>query len=266
MPAVVECGEVWESHTEEISYSALIIKDGGDYYHARSLDRLKVLEGGFLSAAHIDLDKLDKTVIPVQDIWPSLEPDLTCATEEQIRNVDNYIKRPSLLHYALGSPAFHAKDLILKEARICEILLSSPHPNIVEYHGVVEEEGLIHGLCFEKLPRTLSQCMGLSFAAEYDMENIDVEKCLSGMADGIAHLHSLGLVHNDINPGNIMLRDGFTPVIIDFDSCEWEGHISLRRWALVGSSETRERLAGIREDREGVTGSKADWRASSDWR
>jgi len=148
---------------------------------------------------------------------------LTGATKEQISNVDNYIKKPSLLDYALESPGYRAKDLILKEARICEILLSKPHPNIVDYHGVVEEGGLIRGLCFVKLPRTLSQCMGLSFAAEFDMGNIDVEKCLSGIAGRIAHLHSLGLVHNDINLGNIMLRDDSTPVIIDFDSCEWEG-------------------------------------------
>jgi serine/threonine protein kinase len=35
-------------------------------------------------------------------------------------------------------------------------------------------------------------------------------------------MHKLGLVHNDLNPSNIMM-DGDNPVIIDFDSCKREG-------------------------------------------
>ena len=39
---------------------------------------------------------------------------------------------------------------------------------------------------------------------------------------GIQHLHSLGLIHCDLNPMNIVM-DGNTPVIIDFDSCQRKG-------------------------------------------
>jgi serine/threonine protein kinase len=35
-------------------------------------------------------------------------------------------------------------------------------------------------------------------------------------------MHDLGLVHNDLNPSNIIM-DGDNPVIIDFDSCKREG-------------------------------------------
>lgn len=43
---------------------------------------------------------------------------------------------------------------------------------------------------------------------------------------GIRHLHSLGIIHNDINPANMMFDtcNGNTPVIIDFDSCRPKGH------------------------------------------
>ena len=51
----------------------------------------------------------------------------------------------------------------------------------------------------------------------------DVESCLNGVEEGIRHLHSLRLVHNDINPANIMLADNATPVIIDFGSCRANG-------------------------------------------
>ena len=49
---------------------------------------------------------------------------------------------------------------------------------------------------------------------------LDRNVILSGIAKGLQFLHdTLGLVHNDINPTNIMLDDNGHPVIIDFDSC-----------------------------------------------
>lgn len=46
----------------------------------------------------------------------------------------------------------------------------------------------------------------------------DYNAVLAGVESGIRHLHSLGLVHNDINPSNIMFKGGEL-VIIDFGSC-----------------------------------------------
>lgn len=40
---------------------------------------------------------------------------------------------------------------------------------------------------------------------------------------GLNWLHSLGLVHDDINPKNIMLDDDGHAIIIDFDSCASSG-------------------------------------------
>lgn len=51
---------------------------------------------------------------------------------------------------------------------------------------------------------------------------LDVDKCMRGIEDGVQHLHGLGLIHNDLNPSNIMM-DGGNAVIIDFDSCKVEG-------------------------------------------
>ena len=54
-------------------------------------------------------------------------------------------------------------------------------------------------------------------------------KCgLEGILAAIKHDHSLGIVHNDINPANIMLDgDGTLIIIINFDSCRYIGE-SLR--------------------------------------
>ena len=49
---------------------------------------------------------------------------------------------------------------------------------------------------------------------------MDRDVIVSGIAKGLQFLHdTLGLVHNDINPTNIMPNDQGHPVIIDFDSC-----------------------------------------------
>jgi serine/threonine protein kinase len=50
----------------------------------------------------------------------------------------------------------------------------------------------------------------------------DYSHVLAGVESGIRHLHALGLVHNDINPSNIML-DGDEGIIIDFGSCRRVG-------------------------------------------
>lgn len=50
-----------------------------------------------------------------------------------------------------------------------------------------------------------------------------MKSALEGILAAIKHLHSLGLVHNDINPANIMLDDDGTFILIDFDSCRAVG-------------------------------------------
>jgi serine/threonine protein kinase len=52
----------------------------------------------------------------------------------------------------------------------------------------------------------------------------DKSLCLRGIEDGVRHMHSLGLVHNDLNLSNIMM-DGNRPVVINFDSCKREGDV-----------------------------------------
>lgn len=51
------------------------------------------------------------------------------------------------------------------------------------------------------------------------LESIDRNSFVAGIESAIAHLHSLGLAHNDLNPANIMLGKSKEPILIDFDSC-----------------------------------------------
>jgi serine/threonine protein kinase len=50
-------------------------------------------------------------------------------------------------------------------------------------------------------------------------EQLDKARFFAALESAIDYLHSLGLAHNDINPGNIMVKDEM-PVLIDFGSCQ----------------------------------------------
>ncbi|KAL2190332.1 hypothetical protein L209DRAFT_770246 [Thermothelomyces heterothallicus CBS 203.75] len=112
-----------------------------------------------------------------------------------------HIKKPRLISYdriRLGSQPNQIAESVLFEAAVCEFLKLHPHPNIATYLGCQVSDGRITGLCF------------------------DYSSLLAGIESGIKHLHALGLVHNDINPSNIML-DGDEAVIIAFGSCRPAG-------------------------------------------
>lgn len=59
----------------------------------------------------------------------------------------------------------------------------------------------------------------------YELEGTLSEERLRGLLspilEGLEQVHSAGLLHCDIKPGNIMLRDGRTPVLIDFGAAQF---------------------------------------------
>lgn len=48
---------------------------------------------------------------------------------------------------------------------------------------------------------------------------------MQGVRDGVAHLHSLGLVHGDLNLASVMVEGGGPVAVINFDSCRREGKV-----------------------------------------
>ena len=151
------------------------------------------------------------TRIPVDQIWPLVDPKFTRAPDPL--PPASYVKRPRLLYYGLDDPDYSRP--ILAEVEACELLRLHPHANGARYLGCIVREGRIRGLAFAKYSVTLSQMLK-------DGTYFDRSRCLRGIEAGVRHMHDLGLVHNDLNPSNIMM-DGEEAVIIDFDSCKREG-------------------------------------------
>jgi serine/threonine protein kinase len=189
-------------------FTHVILHDDNDYYSAQVPKRPIRHEDISKICSHPSLRK-----IPLEHIWPKMENELTICADPEIPGV--YIKRPRLTGYN-GSACLSL--WLLQEARICELVVKSPHQNVAQYLGCVVENDRITGLCFEKYEETLEDRL-------LDGRSVNIEDCLLQISAGLDHLHSLDIVHNDMRLDNVMFktRDDDVPVIIDFDSCAIRG-------------------------------------------
>jgi serine/threonine protein kinase len=228
---ICQRGQAWiEKDGElEFDFTKLILRSpDDDFFWATTKDRVG-------ESTFVDLDRLVKTRIPSDSIWPRFSADFFCAPDPL--PLDCYVKEPNLLDYGDTLASTQMSSQILHEIRICELLRLHPHPNIVTYEGCVVRSGHIRGLCFSRCRMTLAQRLS-------DAPDFDKNLCFQGIERGIHHLHTLGLVHNDINPTNIMMDVNDNPCIIDFDSCQFQGQKlglkgGTRGWTKEGEAYAR---------------------------
>jgi serine/threonine protein kinase len=205
----------------EFSYVRLFVQQDGVLYTGKWWDR-------FLAPKALE-DLHDIKEVPTKDRGPVVDPTWSAA-EVDLTSSAIYLKTPGLLAYI--NPNLETQ--IAREIGICEILRKNPHPNITTYYGYQETNSRVSALCFKRYkcslleavnPRHLSKAAFRSTARELVKENM--KSGLEEILNAIKHLHSLGLVYNDITPANIMLDDDGTLILIDFDSCRYIGE-SLR--------------------------------------
>lgn len=150
-----------------------------------------------------------------QDIYPTIPADthLTLAPEG-LSASSVYVKRPGLQWYEEMIGTDYLPKAVLDETMVMEQISQSPHENIIRYYGCRVRRGYITSIVLERLDQTLSQYVTTS-----DFQELDKVKFFESLKSAVEHLHTLGLAHNDINPDNIMVKNG-SPVLIDFDSCQ----------------------------------------------
>ena len=207
---VCEQNEAFVQEDRELvfSHTKVILRKGDQYYYATTRNRYR-------TTSEVVPGSLKLHPIPTSKIWPQFKKGFTVAPKPLPPGC--YVKQPSLLHYGDTKASTEQSSLLLQEARVCETLKKRPHPNIAQYLGcIVSNDGRIKGLCFVKYG------VNLFDRVNKDTRPFDGDLCSRRIEDGIQHLHSLGLIHCDINPTNIMM-DGDNPVIVDFDSCRQEG-------------------------------------------
>ncbi|KAL2783830.1 kinase-like domain-containing protein [Aspergillus keveii] len=224
---VIQCSEYFGRGDEPVAfqYSRIIFQRDGLLYEGRSTSRYR----SKTDVKEEDLYKI--TAIAVENLHPDYERNFTKACN-YLETDEWYVKRLNLSHYDLQNPD-RLKGQTIEEVKTCEYLKERPHPNIAVYHGCEVKDGKITGLCFQRYGETLMERVN---PMKYNKQRFPVEvgggisphiehieRWLDNIKGGILHLHSLGIIHNDINPSNIMF-DGDTPVIIDFGSCRPRGH------------------------------------------
>ncbi|KAG5990451.1 hypothetical protein E4U52_004561 [Claviceps spartinae] len=184
---VLKCTTFWveKDREDEFDFTKIIIRGPNrDFYYAISQDR-------FGDSSEINLDNLNKISINTDSIWPRYSDRFLRAPPPVPE--DSHVKETNLSFYQEcpeGKEEMPLSDLVLHEIEAYELLRRHPHPNIVEYRVCVVED------------------VGTPF---------DKDRCLDGIERGIRHLHSLGIVHNDLKPDNVMFDELDRPVIIDFD-------------------------------------------------
>lgn len=92
-----------------------------------------------------------------------------------------------------------------------KIKINGEHKNICKYYGCIVKNNIVESIVIKKYDHCL---MNIEKITYNQRENIIKE-----LKEGVSFLHSINIIHGDINPYNIMLDDFMNPIIIDFDSC-----------------------------------------------
>lgn len=219
-PEILEINEAFETINGSFGFAGTLVvyRMNCQLYHG-------MLRARYYPSTVVNPEDLtDVNQIPSSAYSPLYSTDLTRAHDPLPKDI--HVKRPRLNSYDRISQSPQPNTIaesLLAEAKVCELLMQHPHPNIAIYHGCQVSGDRITGLCFKKYSHTLMKEVNpgalMKRQARSTRQTIkDYSVVLAGVESGIRHLHSLGLVHNDINPSNIMF-DGDKLVIIDFGSC-----------------------------------------------
>lgn len=115
-------------------------------------------------------------------------------------------------------------DHFCREARI---LAGLCHPGVVQVHDIF--------MALDTAYMVMDYVEGQSLAdwlPEHVQECERVEGVLQSLLEVLVYIHRCGVLHRDIKPGNIIVREDGTPVLIDFGA------------AMLGSPETTLTLIG----------------------
>lgn len=167
--------------------------------------------------------------VPENEIYPPVTPEIQGHAVDASSGGYNYalagdtwLKRPMIAVHNQTAGTTRIADELLEEIAVYQLLLKNPHPNLAEFRGCLLKDGRIVGILLKRYALTLSTRVEV-----HAQPRFDAALFLQHIHAGVAHLHGLGLAHNDLNPENIMMDEQDRPVIIDMGSAKRFGeHMS----------------------------------------
>src|SRR3989442_1679605 len=177
-----------------------------------------------------------------------------------------------VLHEILGEGGsgrvFRATDLAVGEEVAVKILLQEPsprtlarlarevrvarrisHPNIVRVFDLLPlKVERLHLLVMQHVP---GAPLSRRVAIRGRLSGAEVRRLFQSMASALAVAHRYGIVHRDIKPDNVQLREDGQPFLLDFGSAAEEGAAALTAEGFVPG--TPEFMSPEQLDGQGAT-------------
>ena len=104
-------------------------------------------------------------------------------------------------------------DFIRRFSREAAALARLDHPNVVRFYST-EQDGQLSFIVMDYVPGSTLQRRIAQAAGPLPMT--EVTALLHQIGSALHYAHSLGFIHRDIKPGNIMLREDGTALLSDF--------------------------------------------------
>lgn len=97
------------------------------------------------------------------------------------------------------------------------------HPNIVTLFGC-ERDGSIGFISMEYLPGESAYAKLRPPGADSPRPLADARPIVAAIANALEYVHSQGVVHGDLKPGNVMIGPEYGTKLIDFGMIRWRSH------------------------------------------
>ncbi len=126
------------------------------------------------------------------------------------KTVEIYNENTRLASY--NGALYVLKRISIEDMALLKRLIGLNHPHIVKFYGFYEEEGVFYVV--EEFINGVTLGKYLSSTGALNEETVN--NIASSICTALIKIHSLGIVHRDINPNNIMIDNNGIVKIIDF--------------------------------------------------